>query len=168
MRKKPKHAYTGELPPLTVLKKIPNWRDALELEGVVGCDESTIQPHKNAKAIPPDAVFSSATITLANGDRLRALADVQARHAHGARVYTARGEACLAFSAPDRRWDVRGFVRAAFPKKSAEALFPALLELDLPWEEDSQRSIYWVMRDGSSRALTISTHKGFIRYEAEV
>jgi len=64
-----KHRYTGEWPPIEVLKEIPNWEYALDEEGSPGQDETTLRPQRLQSAITNDTVVSAAVVLQANGCR---------------------------------------------------------------------------------------------------
>lgn len=64
-----KHRYTGDWPPIDVLKEIPNWEYALDEEGTPGQDETTLRPQSTQSAITNDTVATAATVVQADGSR---------------------------------------------------------------------------------------------------
>jgi hypothetical protein len=98
--------YTPGPPPLKVLAKYPNWRNALDEEGEDGQDESTIRPDDVSDHIGPETEFTAADITLVSGKRLPALlfgaTDLWNGNAESIAVYEGSQIWHLEFS--DRAW----------------------------------------------------------------
>jgi hypothetical protein len=67
------HRYTGEWPPIEVLRQYPNWEYALDEEGDEGQDETTIRPEPEQRHITSQTAFTTGTATQADGTRRRAL-----------------------------------------------------------------------------------------------
>jgi hypothetical protein len=65
--------FTGEWPPMRVLKAYPNWEYALDEEGVEGQDETTIRPEAQQNVISGDTAYTAAEARQADGTERRAI-----------------------------------------------------------------------------------------------
>lgn len=59
--------YTGEWPPLDVLRKFPNWEYALDEEGFEEQDETTLRPEPEQRWITGNTAYTAGKATQADG-----------------------------------------------------------------------------------------------------
>ena len=132
---------------------------ALQLESMEGCDESTILPHKETQFIPADVLYSAGRVIFADGRRFQALLMVEMRSPDQVRIYDGKTERLIFHISRESRWDV-GLSDSSFrgTKIKPEQVFPMVVEMALPWIQGGQRSVYVILRDGSTLQLQESQY----------
>jgi len=70
------HRYTGEWPPLDVLRKYPNWEHALDEESVEGQDETTTRPENKQAYITKNTAFTAGKVVQADSTVRDAILEV--------------------------------------------------------------------------------------------
>jgi hypothetical protein len=99
--------FAGENPPIRLWTRYPNWRNAIEEEGLPGQDETTLRPADNQQSIDDDVNFTAGDAVRANGQRVPAMLGLLSGELGWVYVYPDPSEdTCwmLSFHMPSQRW----------------------------------------------------------------
>jgi hypothetical protein len=149
--------FTGEWPPQSLWERYPNWEYALDEEGELGQDETTLRPSEEQSRVSGNVAFTVGIVVRADGSRLPALLEMISGELSGINVFTSESDS----------WSVRLLGRPASWKcitndwlPSEERgpvvspddtrVFPLHVESHLPLERSGARLAITIVPEGSA------------------
>ncbi|WP_146399679.1 hypothetical protein [Pseudobythopirellula maris] len=142
---------TGELPSVALLKKYPNWENALDEEGLEGQDESTLRPHPIQDSIPDDFLFTAGEVHAPSGETFNALIEIDYGAVNCVTVYSGSSpSACWSFYQSVRLDGWATDCLASFRNSSEDrtpapiedpTVFPLVLETRLPFGRTGEKIV---------------------------
>lgn len=132
--------FTGDWPPLDILRQYPNWEYAIDEEDVEGQDETTIRPESQQNAITNATAFTAARSRQADGTERMAIMAIIAGRIESIDVFTNDRDAWRVIWNGDE-WEP--FIQDWLPEDermpyvflSENAIFPMHVETLLPLAE---------------------------------